>query len=81
MALIPPWTAAHVGERHTGFSPSLKRALFSSYAPWCPACQSLQPEWEKFAEWGEDLEVNIAKVDVTEEPGNPVMMCCTQRIQ
>lgn len=40
-----------------------------SYAPWCPACQSLQPEWEKFAEWGEDLDVNIAKVDVTEQPG------------
>ncbi|XP_078515862.1 thioredoxin-related transmembrane protein 1 [Lissotriton helveticus] len=39
------------------------------YAPWCPACQNLQSEWEKFAEWGEDLEVNIAKVDVTEEPG------------
>ncbi|KFO74592.1 Thioredoxin-related transmembrane protein 1, partial [Cuculus canorus] len=39
------------------------------YAPWCPACQGLQPEWEKFAEWGEDLEVNIAKVDVTKQPG------------
>ncbi|XP_014450625.2 thioredoxin-related transmembrane protein 1 [Alligator mississippiensis] len=43
--------------------------MIEFYAPWCPACQSLQPEWEKFAEWGEDLEVNIAKVDVTEEPG------------
>ncbi|XP_044292218.1 thioredoxin-related transmembrane protein 1-like [Varanus komodoensis] len=39
------------------------------YAPWCPACQSLQPEWESFAEWGEDLEIGIAKVDVTEQPG------------
>uniref|UniRef100_A0A8C5X1U0 Thioredoxin domain-containing protein n=1 Tax=Malurus cyaneus samueli TaxID=2593467 RepID=A0A8C5X1U0_9PASS len=39
------------------------------YAPWCPACESLQPEWEKFAEWGEDLGVNVAKVDVTEQPG------------
>uniref|UniRef100_A0ABM5FCD6 Thioredoxin-related transmembrane protein 1 n=1 Tax=Pogona vitticeps TaxID=103695 RepID=A0ABM5FCD6_9SAUR len=39
------------------------------YAPWCPACQNLQPEWENFAEWGEDLEINIAKVDVTEQPG------------
>ncbi|XP_054828009.1 thioredoxin-related transmembrane protein 1 [Eublepharis macularius] len=39
------------------------------YAPWCPACQNLQPEWESFAEWGEDLEVNVAKVDVTEQPG------------
>ncbi|XP_005418117.1 thioredoxin-related transmembrane protein 1 [Geospiza fortis] len=41
----------------------------SSYAPWCPACENLQPEWEKFAEWGEDLGVNVAKVDVTEQPG------------
>nr|XP_056707697.1 thioredoxin-related transmembrane protein 1 [Euleptes europaea] len=39
------------------------------YAPWCPACQNLQPEWESFAEWGEDLEINVAKVDVTEQPG------------
>ncbi|XP_077180268.1 thioredoxin-related transmembrane protein 1 [Paroedura picta] len=39
------------------------------YAPWCPACQNLQPEWESFAEWGEDLEINVAKVDVTAQPG------------
>ncbi|XP_003224951.3 thioredoxin-related transmembrane protein 1 [Anolis carolinensis] len=43
--------------------------MLEFYAPWCPACQNLQPEWESFAEWGEDLEVNIAKVDVTEQPG------------
>ncbi|XP_048654551.1 thioredoxin-related transmembrane protein 1 isoform X3 [Marmota monax] len=41
----------------------------TDYAPWCPACQNLQPEWESFAEWGEDLEVNVAKVDVTEQTG------------
>ncbi|XP_068111087.1 thioredoxin-related transmembrane protein 1 [Hyperolius riggenbachi] len=40
-----------------------------SFAPWCPACQRLQSEWEEFAEWGEDLNVNIAKVDVTAQPG------------
>ncbi|XP_044127487.1 thioredoxin-related transmembrane protein 1 [Bufo gargarizans] len=39
------------------------------YAPWCPACQKLQPEWEEFADWGDDLNVNIAKVDVTAQPG------------
>ncbi|XP_029454199.1 thioredoxin-related transmembrane protein 1 [Rhinatrema bivittatum] len=43
--------------------------MIEFYAPWCPACQNLQPEWEKFSEWGEDLEVKIAKVDVTEQPG------------
>lgn len=40
-----------------------------SFAPWCPACQQLQTVWNEFAEWGEDLGVNIAKVDVTEQPG------------
>ncbi|KAM9062001.1 thioredoxin-related transmembrane protein 1 [Sarcophilus harrisii] len=43
--------------------------MIEFYAPWCPACQNLQPEWEDFAKWGEDLGVNIAKVDVTEQPG------------
>uniref|UniRef100_A0A8C6RBW7 Thioredoxin-related transmembrane protein 1 n=1 Tax=Nannospalax galili TaxID=1026970 RepID=A0A8C6RBW7_NANGA len=46
-----------------------KKIVFLSYAPWCPACQNLQPEWESFAEWGEDLEVKVAKVDVTEQTG------------
>ncbi|XP_007473278.1 thioredoxin-related transmembrane protein 1 isoform X2 [Monodelphis domestica] len=50
-------------------TPHLVVMLQSFYAPWCPACQNLQPEWEDFAELGEDLEVNIAKVDVTEQPG------------
>lgn len=41
----------------------------ASYAPWCPACQQLQSVWKEFADWGEDMGVNIAKVDVTEQPG------------
>ncbi|KAL7380877.1 hypothetical protein ABVT39_025480 [Epinephelus coioides] len=43
--------------------------MIEFYAPWCPACQQLQPAWKEFAEWGEDMGVNIAKVDVTEQPG------------
>ncbi|XP_066464120.1 thioredoxin-related transmembrane protein 1 [Eleutherodactylus coqui] len=43
--------------------------MIKFYAPWCPACQKLQPEWKEFAEWGDDLNVNIAKVDVTAQPG------------
>ncbi|XP_072895934.1 thioredoxin-related transmembrane protein 1 [Hemitrygon akajei] len=39
------------------------------YAPWCPACQQLQSEWNEFAEWSDDLGVNVAKVDITEQPG------------
>lgn len=29
--------------------------------------------WKEFADWGEDMEVNIAKVDVTEQPGKNVI--------
>ncbi|XP_065152386.1 thioredoxin-related transmembrane protein 1 [Paramisgurnus dabryanus] len=43
--------------------------MIEFFAPWCPACQQLQPVWNEFAEWGEDLGVYIAKVDVTEQPG------------
>uniref|UniRef100_G3PE57 Thioredoxin-related transmembrane protein 1 n=1 Tax=Gasterosteus aculeatus aculeatus TaxID=481459 RepID=G3PE57_GASAC len=43
--------------------------MIEFYAPWCPACQHLQPVWKQFADWGEDMGVNIAKVDVTEQPG------------
>ncbi|XP_062850905.1 thioredoxin-related transmembrane protein 1 [Trichomycterus rosablanca] len=43
--------------------------MIEFYAPWCPACQQLQPVWNEFADWGEDMGVNIAKVDVTEQPG------------
>ncbi|KAF7664821.1 hypothetical protein LDENG_00163960 [Lucifuga dentata] len=43
--------------------------MIEFYAPWCPACQQLQPVWTEFASWGDDMGVNIAKVDVTEQPG------------
>ncbi|KAK7904090.1 hypothetical protein WMY93_016697 [Mugilogobius chulae] len=43
--------------------------MIEFYAPWCPACQQLQPAWKEFADWGDDMGVNIAKVDVTEQPG------------
>lgn len=39
------------------------------YAPWCPACKKLEPEWKKFAEWSDDLNINIASADVTLNPG------------
>ncbi|XP_051251226.1 thioredoxin-related transmembrane protein 1 [Dicentrarchus labrax] len=43
--------------------------MIEFYAPWCPACQQLQPAWKEFADWGEDMGLNIAKVDVTDQPG------------
>lgn len=42
--------------------------MFDLYAPWCPACKNLQPEWRKFAEWSDDLNINVASADVTANP-------------
>lgn len=39
------------------------------HAPWCPACKKLEPEWKKFAEWADDLDINVASADVTSNPG------------
>jgi len=38
-------------------------------APWCPACRALQPIWEDFSGWTEDLEIGVGQVDVTSSPG------------
>ncbi|KAJ7341563.1 hypothetical protein JRQ81_005816 [Phrynocephalus forsythii] len=39
------------------------------YAPWCPACQQMESAWEAFARSSQDLELQVGKVDVTQEPG------------
>lgn len=43
--------------------------MIEFFAPWCPACRALQPAWDEFSGWSEDLEVGIAQVDVTVSPG------------
>jgi len=43
--------------------------MIEFFAPWCPACKTLQPIWEEFAAWSDDLEIKIGTVDVTENPG------------
>jgi len=39
------------------------------YAPWCPACKQLEPHWDQFSTWSDDLGVKIGSVDVTANPG------------
>uniref|UniRef100_A0A0N4Z4P9 Thioredoxin-related transmembrane protein 1 n=1 Tax=Parastrongyloides trichosuri TaxID=131310 RepID=A0A0N4Z4P9_PARTI len=43
--------------------------MIEFHAPWCPACKDLQKSWNAFADWSRDLNVKIAEVDVTINPG------------
>ena len=38
-------------------------------ADWCPACRDLQKAWNSFADWSKDLNIKVAEVDVTSNPG------------
>ena len=57
-----------------GTSVDVKDIIFAdfifSYAPWCPACQSLKPIWKSFADqWSEELSVSVGLVDINKNPG------------
>ncbi|CAJ0961815.1 unnamed protein product, partial [Mesorhabditis belari] len=39
------------------------------HAPWCPACKDLQKSWNAFADWSQELDVQVGEVDVTVNPG------------
>ncbi|XP_072545365.1 thioredoxin-related transmembrane protein 4 [Salminus brasiliensis] len=39
------------------------------YAPWCPACQHIQADWEALARQSDSLGISVGKVDVTQQPG------------
>ncbi|RWS26841.1 thioredoxin-related transmembrane protein 1-like protein [Leptotrombidium deliense] len=43
--------------------------MLAFYAPWCPACKSLKPQWDSFSSWSEDLNIKIGSIDVTANPG------------
>ncbi|XP_041108560.1 thioredoxin-related transmembrane protein 1-like [Polyodon spathula] len=43
--------------------------MLKFYAPWCPACQQIQPDWENFAKKSKALGISVGKVNVTQEPG------------
>ncbi|XP_030381744.1 thioredoxin-related transmembrane protein 1-like [Scaptodrosophila lebanonensis] len=42
--------------------------MIEFFAPWCPACKSLAPTWEHFARKTNDLNIHVAKIDVTTAP-------------
>ncbi|KAG5265870.1 hypothetical protein AALO_G00247250 [Alosa alosa] len=43
--------------------------MLKFYAPWCPACQHLQNDWDGFSKHSEALDISVGKVDVTRQPG------------
>jgi len=43
--------------------------MIEFHAPWCPACKDLSKTWKSFADWSKDLNVKVAEVDVTANPG------------
>ncbi|VDN07811.1 unnamed protein product [Thelazia callipaeda] len=43
--------------------------MIEFHAPWCPACKDLQKAWQAFADWSKYLDIKVAEVDVTVNPG------------
>ncbi|KAF7704558.1 thioredoxin-related transmembrane protein 4 [Silurus meridionalis] len=43
--------------------------MLKFYAPWCPACQHIQADWEAFAKLSQSLGIFVGNVDVTQQPG------------
>jgi len=44
--------------------------ILFSYAPWCPACKSLEPEWKEFGKWSKSHStISVANTDITTSPG------------
>ncbi|XP_020818031.1 thioredoxin-related transmembrane protein 1 isoform X2 [Drosophila serrata] len=42
--------------------------MIEFFAPWCPACKNLAPTWDRFARVAHDVQVQVAKIDVTTSP-------------
>lgn len=36
-------------------------------APWCPACQRFEPEWNKLGDWAAELGISVGNVDITHD--------------
>ncbi|KFD48818.1 hypothetical protein M513_10302 [Trichuris suis] len=53
----------------SGDSDSGEGSATPNHAPWCPACKDLGKAWSSFAQWSKDLNIKVADVDVTANPG------------
>jgi len=42
--------------------------LVQFHAPWCPACRSLTKQWQLLASLSNQMGIQVAKIDVTENP-------------
>lgn len=42
--------------------------LVQFHAPWCPACRSLTKQWQTLASSSSQMGIQVAKIDVTENP-------------
>nr|CAB3267134.1 thioredoxin-related transmembrane protein 1-like [Phallusia mammillata] len=43
--------------------------MIKFYAPWCPACRANEEDYKAFSDWSEDLQINVAMIDITKEAG------------
>lgn len=51
------------------FNPKLiKLNKYFSHAHWCPACRSLTKQWQTLASSSSQMGIQVAKIDVTENP-------------
>ena len=42
--------------------------MIEFFAPWCPACNRLQPIWNQFSAKAKELNIRIGAVDLTKYP-------------
>ncbi|XP_077965728.1 thioredoxin-related transmembrane protein 1-like [Styela clava] len=43
--------------------------MLKFYAPWCPACRSMEEDYKQFADWSDDLNIKVGEININEEAG------------
>lgn len=73
--VTPTFTSSMQGVKNKSYiiyacmHPCKSHVFYYSYAPWCPACQHLQADWENLGRQSESLGISVGRVDVTQQPG------------